>query len=94
VDEQNNFVGIVFLDQIREIIFQPEMYDKTFVSELMFTPEVTLDPEESMEEVAQKFQKSSKFNLVVIKDGKYLGFISRARVFSSYRNLLKQFSDD
>ncbi len=94
VDEQNNFAGIIFLDHIRDIIFQPDMYDKTFVSELMFTPELTLYPEESMEEVAQKFQKSGKFNLVVIKEGKYLGFISRARVFSSYRNLLKQFSDD
>jgi CIC family chloride channel protein len=94
VDEQNNFAGIIFLDHIRDIIFQPEMYEKTFVRELMFTPELTLNPEESMEEVAHKFQKSGKFNLVVIKDGKYLGFISRAHVFSSYRNLLKQFSDD
>jgi len=60
----------------------------------MFTPEVTIDPDESMEEVAQKFQKSGKFNLVVLKGGKYLGFISRANVFSSYRNLLRKFSDD
>lgn len=94
VDEQNNFAGIIFLDQVREIIFQPEMYEHTYVRELMFTPDVCLHPDESMEIVAQKFQKSGKFNLVVLKDGKYLGFISRARVFSSYRHLLKQFSDD
>jgi CIC family chloride channel protein len=94
VDEDNNFAGIIFMDHVRNIIFQPEMYAKTYVRDLMFTPKVTVDPDESMEEVAQKFQKSSKFNLVVIKDGKYLGFISRARVFSSYRKLLKQFSDD
>jgi CIC family chloride channel protein len=47
-----------------------------------------------MEAVAQKFQKTGKFNLVVLKDGKYLGFVSRAKVFSSYRKLLKDFSDD
>lgn len=94
VDEEQNFAGIIFMDHIRNIIFKPQMYDTTYVRDLMFTPEWTVDPDESMEEVAQKFQKSGKFNLVVLQDGKYLGFISRARVFSSYRNLLKQFSDD
>jgi CIC family chloride channel protein len=94
VDEDGNFAGIIFLDHIRHIIFKPEMYENTFVRDLMFNPEVTIHPDELMEEVAQKFQKSGKFNLVVLKDGKYLGFISRARVFSSYRNLLKKFSDD
>jgi chloride channel protein, CIC family len=94
VDDERNFAGIIILDHIREIIFRPEMYENTLVRELMFSPELTVDPDESMEEVAKKFQKSGKFNLVVLKDGKYLGFISRARVFSAYRNLLKEFSDD
>ena len=94
VDENRNFAGIIFMDHIREIIFKPEMYENTYVRDLLFTPEITIHPDESMEEVAQKFQKSGKFNLAVLRDGKYLGFISRARVFSSYRNLLKHFSDD
>lgn len=94
VDDDNNFAGLIFMDHIREIIFKPDMYETTYVRDLMFSPENTINPDESMEEVAQKFQKSGKFNLVVLQNGKYLGFISRARVFSSYRNLLKQFSDD
>ncbi len=94
VDDENNFFGIVFMDNIRHIIFQPELYEKTYISELMFMPETTINPDETMEEVAKKFQQSGKFNLAVIQDGKYLGFLSRARVFSSYRNLLKDFSDD
>lgn len=94
VDEENNFFGIVFMDNIRNIIFQPELYDKTYIAELMFMPETLVDPDESMEDVAKKFQQSGKFNLAVLKDGKYLGFVSRARVFSSYRSLLKDFSDD
>lgn len=94
VDEENNFFGIVFMDNIRHIMFQPELYEKTYVSELMFMPEITVSPDESMEAVAKKFQQSGKFNLVVLQDGKYLGFVSRARVFSSYRSLLKNFSDD
>ena len=94
VDEENIFYGIVFMDNIRNIIFQPELYEKTHIAELMFMPETLVDPDESMEEVAKKFQQSGKFNLAVIKDGKYVGFVSRAKVFSSYRSLLKDFSDD
>jgi CIC family chloride channel protein len=94
VDDDNNFFGIVFMDNIRNIIFQPELYEKTYVAELMFMPETIVGPDESMEDVEKKFQQSGKFNLAVLKDGKYLGFVSRARVFSSYRSLLKDFSDD
>lgn len=93
IDEENNFLGIIRLDDIRKIMFKPELYN-TPIQSLMVTPEVIIDPDESMEVVAKKFQDSGKFNIAVIKDGVYLGFISRAKVFSKYRSLLKYFSDD
>lgn len=94
IDEQNHFYGIIFLDDIRNIMFKPELYDTTSVSSLMFMPATYVDPEESMEEVAKKFQQTRNYNLPVLKDGKYIGFISRANVFSEYRKLLKDFSDE
>ncbi len=94
VDDQENFIGIVFLDNIREIIFRPELYDNTYVRNLLFRPEVTIDIGESMEDVARKFQNTDKYNVPVLNKGKYVGFISRARVFSVYRKLLKDFSYD
>lgn len=94
VGKDGILLGIVLLDHIRHIIFKPEMYDSTFARDLMITPAVSVDAEESMEDVAKKFQSSGNFNLPVLKDGKYLGFISRANVFSSYRRRLKQFSED
>jgi len=94
IDSEGNFFGIIRLDDIRHIMFKPEIYDTTSVQTILITPEYIIDPDESMEVVAKKFQDSGKFNLVVIKDGKYLGFISRAKVFSKYRTLLKYFSDD
>jgi CIC family chloride channel protein len=60
----------------------------------MVKPEVVIEPGESMDSVAQKFHRSGKFNIPVIKDGHYIGFVSRARVFSSYRTLLRQWSED
>jgi CIC family chloride channel protein len=94
VDEDQVFYGVVFINDIRTIMFQPELYDTTMVSELMYMPDTIVDPDESMEEVARKFQETSHYNLPVIKDGKYLGFVSRARIFSAYRKLLKEFSEE
>lgn len=94
VDEDDVFYGVVFINDIRTIMFQPELYESTLVSELMYMPDTIVDPSESMEEVARKFQETSHYNLPVIKDGKYLGFVSRARIFSAYRKLLKEFSEE
>ncbi len=94
VDEENTFQGIIFMNDIRNIIFKPELYDKIHVDELMYMPEPLVEPSESMEEIALKFQESGNYNLPVIKNGKYLGFVSRARVFSQYRKLLREFSDE
>jgi CIC family chloride channel protein len=93
VDDNGNFHGIIVMDQVRHIMFRPELYDSTFVRNLMFTPTNILNIDDPMEKVAQKFQHSGKFNLVVLDDGKYLGFVSRANVFSKYRELLKDFSE-
>lgn len=94
VDDHDNFAGVIIMDKIRDIIFKPELYETTLVRDLMIVPELTVDPNEMMEDVVKKFQKSAIFNLPVLADGKYLGFISRANVFSAYRHLLKEFSDD
>lgn len=94
IDEENKLHGIVFINDIREIMFQRELYDKVFVKELMFMPTPTVSPDESMEDVARKFQTTNHYNLPVIKDGKYVGFVSRANVFSAYRDLLSKFSED
>ncbi len=92
VDEENNFHGIVKMDDIRNIMFNSEMYDTTFVRDLMFMPAYTISKNESMDEVAGKFHVSGRYNIAVLDDGKYLGFVSRAKVFSTYREVLKHIS--
>jgi len=95
VDSENTFYGIIFLDQIRNIMFKPELYDTTLVSSLMFMPSQSIDiNEDDMESVATKFQHSGKYNLVVLDAGKYVGFVSRANVFSHYREILKDLSEE
>lgn len=94
VDDNNDFYGIIVMDQIRHLMFQTEMYEKTTVRSLMFHPSTIVYLSDDMETVAQKFQHSGKYNLVVLDDSKYMGFVSRANVFSRYRQLLKEFSED
>jgi CIC family chloride channel protein len=95
VTEPNgHFLGIVRLDDIRETMFQTERYDDTDVRSLMVVPEAIVEVTDTMEEVAEKFKRSGKYNMVVLENGKYLGFVSRANVFSEYRNLLQQYSEE
>jgi len=94
INNENNFLGIVFLDHIKHIIFKPEFYDTIFVRDLSFVPSVLVSPDNTMEEVVKKFQDTGNFNLPVVKDGKYLGFVSRANIFSAYRKKLKYFSEE
>lgn len=93
VEKDYTFRGIVKMDDIRHIMFNQELYDKIFVRDLMFMPENVVQLSESVEEVAKKFQDSGRYNIAVIENGKYLGFVSRAKTFSAYRKLLKDFSE-
>jgi CIC family chloride channel protein len=94
VDDENNYYGALNMDHVREIMFKTELYETVFIRNLMSKSPVTIFPGESMEDVALKFHQSSDFNIPVLSNGKYVGFISRARLFSSYRQLLKKWSED
>jgi CIC family chloride channel protein len=93
VEEDGTFRGIVKMDDIRHIMFDQEMYEHIYVRDLMFMPQYVIDPKDTMEEIARKFQISGRYNIAVIEKGKYLGFISRAILFSTYRKMLSDFSE-
>jgi CIC family chloride channel protein len=94
VDKDNKFLGVVWENDIRHLVFKPELYDNIYVSELMFMPEPTVSLYESMEDVAYKFQTSSHYNLPVLDEGRYVGFVSRANVFSRYRSMIRNFMEE
>ncbi len=92
VDDDGTMVGMVKMDDVRSLIFHHELYDKVKISELMYMPEYHIDPNDSMEIVANKFESSDIYNLAVIENGKYKGFISRARVYTKYRKQIRDVS--
>jgi CIC family chloride channel protein len=93
LNDEDELVGIVLLDNIREIMFQREKYDETFVSDVMVSPPEMVDLCDNMDLVMKKFNNSSAWNLPVIKDGKYLGFVSKSKIFNAYRDVLVQVSE-
>lgn len=94
VDESNILLGIVLLDNIREVMFNPEMYDTTYVHELMVMPPTFVSSNEPMDSVMKKFEESRAWNLPVIDDDIYVGFVSKSKIFSAYRRILVYFSDE
>ena len=91
---QNMLAGVVLLDNIRHIMFNTDMYQRIFVRDLMQPPPAHITPGESMESVMRKFEEHSAWNLPVINNGEYIGFLSKSKLFSFYRNWLIEISDE
>ncbi|MEN8115434.1 MAG: chloride channel protein [Bacteroidota bacterium] len=94
VDDEGCLKGMVKLSDVKNLIFEHDLYETVLVKDLMYMPESFISPTDSMEVVAEKFETSGRYNLAVIHKGKYLGFISRAVVFSKYRKTLEYFSHE
>lgn len=89
VSNENEFLGILTLNDIRSIMFNKKLYDTTKVSSLMHSAsDIIYYEKDSAEEILNKFKGSGAWNLVVIKDGKYFGFISKSRLLTAYRRKL------
>ncbi len=91
---QNMLAGVVLLDNIRHIMFNTDMYQRIFVRDLMQPPPAHITPGESMESVMRKFEEHEAWNLPVINNGEYIGFLSKSKLFSFYRNWLIEISDE
>jgi CIC family chloride channel protein len=94
VDSYNILEGVVALDDVREIMFNNEMYDSTLVSDLMTIPPSYIDQKENIGTVMETFRKTGAWNLPVLDNGYYVGFISKSRIFATYRELLVEFSEE
>ena len=89
VDERGVLVGIVELDNVRNIMFRPELYDRYKVRKIMVTPEVKVSSATPMTEVMRLFDETKAWKMPVVdEDGRYLGFISKSAIFNSYREVL------
>lgn len=92
VDSKEKLVGILTLDDFRSFMFDESLYDIIVVAELMNRPPEVIQINDDMSTVMQKFQKTGAWNLPVVDAGKYIGFISKSKLFSAYRRKLIEFT--
>lgn len=94
IDEYNILQGVVHLDDVREIMFNSDLYKTVKVKDMMTIPPTYLDIGENVEAVMEAFTKTDAWNLPVLDKGYYVGFVSKSRIFGAYRDLLVQFSEE
>lgn len=92
-NENEQFMGIILLDNIRSVMFDQSLYNSTTVETFMHSPpEVIIYEKDDMKAVMEKFQTSKAWNLPVIKDNQYFGFVSKSKLLTAYRNELINFT--
>ncbi len=89
LNEEQCLAGIVIMDDIRNIMFRPELYDRFLVEKFMVSPPAIIVSDMSMEVIMNKFDSTGAWNLPVIDpQGHYLGFVSKSKIFNTYREVL------
>ncbi|MBD5236686.1 MAG: chloride channel protein [Bacteroidales bacterium] len=94
VDDEGMLKGVVNLDEIRNIMFRPDLYKKMHVSRFMSSVPATIELTDTMEKVMETFDRTNAWNLPVVDNGRYVGFVSKSKIFTSYRRVLKHFTED
>ena len=95
VDGGGNLLGIVLLDDIRNIMFRTDLYRRMRVSKFMSMPPARVTLGEPMDRVMKIFDDTGAWNLPVVdNNGMYHGFVSKSKIFNSYRHVLRHYSDD
>lgn len=95
VDSRNHFQGYVSLEDIRRDMFKYEKYDSLHVYNFMKSAPAYVYVDEKMDSVMRKFEQTEAWNLPVVDhDRTYVGFVSKSKIFSAYREQLKQVSHD
>lgn len=91
-DQNNKLVGLVQLDKIRSIMFDQSKYETTTVQELMVKPPAVVELNENIYEVLAKFESTGEWNLPVVENERYMGFLSKSTILTRYRKELMEVS--
>ncbi len=94
LNDQGELLGVVLLDEIRNIMFRPDLYKRLYVRKFMSMPPACIDVSYPMDKVMKLFDDTGAWNLPVVDNGKYVGFVSKSKIFNSYRRVLRHYCED
>ncbi|MCK9207340.1 MAG: chloride channel protein [Salinivirgaceae bacterium] len=93
INQEGMLMGIILLDDVREIMFNTNYYSTSIVN-LMHLPPTIINIDEDMEQVMHKFKETDAWNLPVCENGRYIGFVSKSKLFSAYRSKLIDITEE
>ena len=88
VKKNNKLLGIIYLDNIREEMFKAELYDIVTAKEVMRKASMVIDTNEDIFAIMRKFEESGQWNLPVVENEIYIGFLSKSSILDKYRHEL------
>lgn len=89
VNTDGVLLGLVLVDNIRNIMFRPELYERFHVSRFMVSAPAKIVEGMPMEQIMRMFDDTKAWNLPVVnEEGKYIGFVSKSKIFNAYREVL------
>lgn len=88
VKKNGKLLGVIHLDNIKEEMFNPDLYDKVSAREVMVKTSVVIESKEDINTIMKKFEESGQWNLPVVEEGIYIGFLSKSSILDKYRHLL------
>lgn len=88
VNNELELTGLIHLDDVRNVIFNHELYDKITIKEIMIKPKIVLSINEDLHTVLTKFDSTTMWSLPVTDKKKYIGFLSKSSILSKYRSEL------
>jgi CIC family chloride channel protein len=94
LDDENHILGLIMLNNIRDKMFHEELLDTTFVKDYYVQAPAVIDYDDSFEQIMSAFDETQAWNLPIIKNNKFVGIISKSKLYSEYRKLMLQLSDD
>jgi len=95
LNAQRQLVAVLYIDDIRHIMFRTELYQRYRVEQLMVDPAARLSTQDEMEDVVKVFERTGAWTLPVVDSaGVFVGFIRKSRVFTMYRQMLADISND
>ncbi|MDN3549590.1 chloride channel protein [Mucilaginibacter aquaedulcis] len=91
-NDEHVLEGIILLDDIRPVMFNKDMYDELSVQKVMVNPVATINTSDDVREIVKKFDETNTWNLPVVDEHRFVGFISKSSILNQYRQLLKEYS--
>ena len=93
LDKDENLVGVLTLEEFKQLLFDHRLHKTISVRDLMLAPPAIIEIDENMDSVMGKFNTSGAWNLPVVDGQRYVGFISKSKIFNAYRKKLLEVSN-